>query len=212
MKTVTRWTVVLMLLLTLVVSSAVAEKRAYVVDKNHSQINFVGEALLISAHGFFGKWDADINYDDKAPENSTLAITIDAASINTRVDGRDNHLRSDAFFDVAKYPQVTFTTTKVARQDEKTLMVSGDLTIRGITKPVSAAVKVPLFADGRARFKGEFELNRKEFGMTYNSKMNPIEDIVKVQFDISAGDKIMAEERQRQRQQQGPPPTKPPVR
>lgn len=96
MKSVARGVFVISLSILLCASAAYAEKRVYVVDPAHSQINFVAEALLISAHGYFGKWEADINYDADAQENSTLVITIDAASINTRIERRDNHLRSAA--------------------------------------------------------------------------------------------------------------------
>jgi polyisoprenoid-binding protein YceI len=182
--------------------AVLAEKRPYVLDRSHCQLNFIGEALLISAHGFFERWEGDVQIDRENLENSSLTLTIDAASLNTRVERRDNHLRSPDFFDVAKYPQIKFVSTKIAKVDDKNLNVAGELTLRGVTKPIQAPVKVVFLREGDARFKGEFQLNRKDFGMTYNSKMNPIEDMVTVQFDLHLQDKEAFEKRQREMQQQ----------
>ncbi len=188
-----------------------AERKPYVVDKAHSQLNFVGDALLISAHGYFERWEGDFQIDRANLENSKLTITVEAASLNTRVQMRDNDLRSANFFDVDKYPEIKFVSTKISKVDDKSLVVAGDLTLRATTKPVNIPVKIVFLRDADARFKGEFQINRKDFGMTYNVRMNPIEDMVNVQFDMHVSDKQVMEERQRQRREsptQTPP--KPP--
>jgi len=175
-----------------------AERKPYVPDRAHCQLNFVGDALLVSAHGYFEKWDIDAQLDAANLENSTVALTIETASLTTRVERRDTHLRSPDFFDVAKYPQIKFVSTKVKRIDDKNLTLTGDITLRGITKPVEIPVKLVFLREGDARFRGEVQLNRRDFGMTYNSRMNPIEDMVTVQFDMHLQDKQMQGQRQRQ--------------
>lgn len=174
-----------------------ADKRPYGFDRAHSEVNFVAEALLLTAHGYYDKWDADVQIDPDNIENSSVSFTIDASSINTRNERRDNHLRSADFFDVANHPNITFVSKSVRRVDERNIVITGDLTIRGVTKEIQVPTHVVFLRDGRGRFKGEFQINRKEFGVSYNSNMNPIEDIVKVQFDLNVLDREM----QRQRQQ-----------
>jgi len=163
---------------------AAADRKPYTLDQNHSQINFVAEALLISAHGSFDKFDADIQVDPENLENSTLSFTIDAASINTRISMRDNDLRSARFFDVANYPQIKFVATKIAKVDDNNLLITGDLTIRSTTKSIQVPTRIVFFREGQGRFKGEFKINRMDYGVSYNSRMNPIEDEVVVQFDF----------------------------
>jgi polyisoprenoid-binding protein YceI len=106
--------------------------------------------------------------------------------------------------------------TKIAKVDDRNLRVTGDLTIRGTTKSVEIPLFVVFLREGRGRFKGEFTINRKDFGVSYDSRANPIEDMVTVQVDLNVMDKQVMEERMRQRQQrqqqqqQQPPAQKPP--
>src|SRR5437867_6484549 len=88
-----------------------AERKAYVPDRAHCQLNFIGDALFVSAHGYFERWDSDFQMDPGNLENSSLAITIESASLNTRVTQRDNHLRSADFLDVANHPQIKFVSS-----------------------------------------------------------------------------------------------------
>ena len=189
---------------------AAADRRPYIFDPNHSQLNFVAEALLLTAHGFFEKFDADIQVDPENLENSTLTFTIDTASINTRNDRRDNHLRSDAFFDVANNPQIKFVSTKITKVDANNLLIAGDLTIRGTTKQVQVPTRVVFLREGDGRFKGEFKINRMDYGVSYNSRMNPIENDVLVQFDFHVQDRQAMEQRRQQQQQKAPPKQPPP--
>lgn len=173
-----------------------ADRKPYVLDRAHCQLNFIGEALLVSAHGHFDRWDADVQLDRDHLENSSLTLTIEAASLNTRVERRDNHLRSADFFDAANHPKITFVSTKISKVDDKNHTLTGDLTIRGITKTVQVPVKLVFLREGDGRFKGELQLNRRDFGMNYNSRLNPIEDMVTVQFDMHLVDKEVMEARQ----------------
>ncbi len=172
---------------------AVAETRPHIIDKAHSQINFIAEARFISAHGFFGEWDADVQFDPGKIEDSKLTITVDAASLNTRVQMRDNHLRSKDFFAVDQYPKIVFVSKKISEVGEKKYNVIGDLTLRGLTKQIEVPLTMAFYENGRGRFRGAFEINRKEYGISYDSKMNSIEDIVQVQVDINVIDKETAE-------------------
>ena len=102
--------ILLPLLLLTVSAVAAAQPKPHIVDRSHSQINFTAEARFLSAPGFFDKWEADIQLDAAKIENSNFKITIDANSINTRNERRDNHLKSKDFFDVATYPQITLVS------------------------------------------------------------------------------------------------------
>lgn len=171
-----------------VVAFAAAPK-AHDVDKSHSEINFIAESRFLTAHGFFGRWDAEVAYDAEAPANSTVKVTIDATSINTRNDRRDNHLRSADFFDVANHPTITFVSKKVAAPAPDRLDVTGDLTIRGTTKEVTIPFRTVYYENGRGRFKGEFTIDRMEYGVSYNGRANPIEPEVKVQIEMAIMEK-----------------------
>ena len=185
------------ILLSLTVISVAAQTRPHIVDHNHSQINFVAEARFISAHGHFDKWDAEVQLDPAKIENSSFKITIDAASINTRVAMRDNHLRSKDFFDVATYPQITLVSKKITKTGEGKYAVVGDLTLRGVTKQIEVEITEVFYENNRGRFRATFPINRKDFGMTYNSNMNRIEDVVQAQVDINVLDKEATEKAQK---------------
>jgi len=184
---------ILLFLATITTPTVFAQTRPHIVDQAHSQINFVAEARFISAHGFFDKWDAEVQLDPAKIENSSFKIIIDAASINTRVAMRDNHLRSKDFFDVATYPQITLVSKKITKTGDRTYTVTGDLTMRGVTKQLDVEVTHVFYENNRGRFRANFRINRKDFGISYNSNMNPIEDIVQVQVDINVLDKEATE-------------------
>jgi polyisoprenoid-binding protein YceI len=169
--------------------AAAGGARAHTIDAAHSEINFTASSRLLDAHGFFGKWDADVQLDPDAFERSTVRLTIDAASINTRNERRDTHLRGADFFDVAKYPTITFASTSVARTSPTTGVVTGDLTMRGVTRQVQVPVTVKFYEGGRGRFLGAFAVRRRDYGIDYNSRLNPIEDEVAVQFNMSVAEK-----------------------
>ncbi|MCI0660845.1 MAG: YceI family protein [Acidobacteria bacterium] len=196
MKKFTLSTLLLLLLLSI---TAYAQTKPHVVDKSHSQINFIGEARFISAHGFFDKWEADVMFDPASIESSSFKITIEAASINTRVQRRDDHLRSKDFFEVEKYPQITLVSKKVSKIGDQKYNVTADLTLHGVTKEIDVPISQVFYENNRGRFRANFEINRRDFGITFNSKMNPIEDIVKVQVDINILEKESFEKAQKAR-------------
>lgn len=161
------------------------DPRPHVIDKAHSQINFIAESRLIDARGHFATWDASISLDPANLNASKVSITIDAASIDTRVERRDTHLRSADFFDVEKHPRITFVSTAVRAGTEGQLDIEGDLTVRGTTKRVVLPASMVFYEEGTGRFRGEFVIKRKEYGIAYDSRVNPIKDDVTVQWDIA---------------------------
>ncbi len=174
-----------MLLPAMMAALPFVDVKPHVIDKAHSQINFVADSRLLSAHGFFAKWDADVKLDATNWSASAVAITIDATSLNTRVDMRDNHLRSPDFFDVAKFPTITFTSVSVTTVAEGKLDIAGDLTIRGVTKRIVVPATVVFYEKGAGRFRGQFAINRKDYGVAFDSPVNPIENEVQVQWDMA---------------------------
>jgi polyisoprenoid-binding protein YceI len=168
--------------------AASAGARAYTVDAAHSEINFTASSRMLDAHGHFQKWEADVRLDAAALERSTVRLTIDAASITTRNERRDGHLKSPDFFDVAKYPTITFTSRSVARTSPTTGVITGDLTMHGVTRPVQVPVTVKFLENGRGRFAGAFSVNREDYGVTYTSRMNPIDNEVAVQFNLTVSE------------------------
>ena len=174
------------LIVLFVATAAGAQETRLVKDAAHSEINFVAESRLLDAHGYWENWDADISLDPAAWDKSSVKLVIDAKSINTRVTARDNHLRSKDFFAVDSFPQITFVSTLVNRVGDK-LNVTGDLTIRGVTKKVTIPGTL-VFWDEQAktgRVKGQFTIVRSDFGVSFNSTLNPIADEVPVSFNIT---------------------------
>jgi polyisoprenoid-binding protein YceI len=175
-------------------------------DPAHSQATFSVRHLVISnVRGEFGKLAGTAKFDDKDVSKSSVEATIDATTIDTRVQKRDEDLKSEAFFDVAKYPTITFKSTKVEKAGKGKLKVTGDLTIHGVTKPVVLAVEGPTqeikdpMGNTRRGFAATTTINRKDFGLAY-SKMIEAGPVVgdQVKIDISAefikqaGDKTAA--------------------
>ncbi len=114
---------------------ASAGTTTYQIDPRHSSAGFGVTHLMISTvRGEFHGVTGTVVVDDSDVSKSTVNVTIDATSLDTREPDRDKHLKSEAFFDVAKYPAITFQSTKVERNNEGSLKITGDLTIRGITK------------------------------------------------------------------------------
>ena len=173
-----------------------AAPKAFVRDDAHSQINFSASSRMIDAQGYWDKWDAAITFDADAVDKTTLALDIEAASVNTRIAARDKHLRSKDFFNADTFPAITFKSTSVratggqptaADLGNTQLIIIGDLTIRGITKQVPIPATLVFFDRGRnvGRVKGKFTLLRKDYNVGYDPPGNPVENEVGVQFDVA---------------------------
>src|SRR5215471_7659644 len=117
-------------------------------DPVHSSINFWVRHLMVSkVHGRFEKWSATFEFDEQNPANSRVSVQIDAASIDTKEPQRDGHLKSPDFLEVEKYPNITFQSSKIKALGDQRFQVEGDLTIHGVTRPVTLDVEY----GGRAR-------------------------------------------------------------
>jgi polyisoprenoid-binding protein YceI len=172
----------------LVAATPATAPERFVRDVAHSQINFVAESRLLSAHGTFQRWDAEIMFDAANVEATALKINIDAKSIDTRIERRDAHLKSNDFFAADSFPQITFVSTFVNNAGENgRLRITGDLTIRGRTKRITIPARLNFFdaQNQMGRVTGEFTIDRNEFGVNFQSPVNPIEGEVKVQFDVA---------------------------
>ena len=165
------------------------------VDPNHSAAQFAVRHLgLSTVRGAFTKVTGTAILDDSDISKSSVEVTIDANSIDTRVPNRDNDLRSDHFFDVAKYPTITFKSKKVEQVSPGKLKVTGDLTIHGTTKGVvldvdgpTAPVKDP-WGNQRIAASGTTKINRQDYGVKWNATMDNggvvVGDDVQITLDV----------------------------
>ena len=164
-------------------------------DLSHSSLNFHVRHLMVSkVHGRFTKWDGMLAIDDADPAKSHVEVNIDAASVDSKEEKRDAHLKSADFFDVEKFPQLTFRSTKVKKTDDG-YAVTGDLTIHGVTKPVvlemegGEVVKDP-WGGTRTGFSGKTSINRKDFGLHWNVALETggilVGDKVEITLEIEA--------------------------
>ena len=148
------------------------------IDPVHSVAGFKVRHMMISnVTGEFGKTTGVINYDPADVTKSTVEATIDATTINTRVPDRDNHLKSPAFFDVEKFPTITFKSKKVEKTGEGKLKVTGDLTMKGVTKEVVLDVdgpSAPLTTPQAVKYGASVttKINRQDFGVSWNKTLD----------------------------------------
>lgn len=152
---------------------AMGQSTQWQLDPPHSSAQFAVKHMGISTvRGTFTKLSGNAQYDPANTSNDSVQVTIETASVDTRVEMRDNDLRSDHFFDVQKYPTMIFRSTKVESAGNGKLKITGDLTIRGVTKPVTLDVDGPSKSvdDGHGHLhmgvSGTGTLNRTDFGMT----------------------------------------------
>jgi len=143
-------------------------------DPNHTSAEFSARHMMVTTvRGKFEKLSGTLNFDPANPEQASVEVTIDASSLNTGVTDRDNHLRSADFFDAAKFPTITFKSTRVENAGNGRLRVTGNLTIKGVTKSVVLEVEGPSapVKFGNATKSGltaTTRINRKDFGLTWN--------------------------------------------
>ncbi len=176
----------------LIGASAFGATSVWQIDPVHTTPQFAVRHLMVSTvRGEFGKTSGTFTLDEQDITKSTLEATIDAASINTRVEKRDADLKSPNFFDVEKYPTLTFKSKKFETVGEGKFKVTGDLTIHGVTKEVVLNVEgtTKPFKDpgGKMRIGGmaTTRINRKDFGLTYNKVLESGGLIVGDEVDIT---------------------------
>jgi polyisoprenoid-binding protein YceI len=168
----------------------------YTLDPAHTRIGFVARhAMVTKVRGAFNEFEGSAVIDGANPANSHVEVTINAASIDTRSAQRDEHLRSNDFLAMQEYPQITFASTGVRPVDDTTFEVTGDLTIKGVTNPITipfsfeGAAKDP-FGNQRVGFEGAVTINRKDYGITWNATLETggvlVSDKVTLEFEVSA--------------------------
>jgi len=149
----------------------------YQLDASHSRVGFIARhAMIAKVRGSFDQVEGKAVIDGASPSNSSLEVTIQATSIDTRDANRDGHLRSADFFDVEKYPTITFVGKEFAIVDDETVEVTGDLTIKDVTKSVTVPFEfggaaVDPFGNSRIGFEGQVTVNRKDWGLTWNAAL-----------------------------------------
>ena len=147
------------------------------IDPAHSSVSFsIKHMMIAKVHGAFDKVSGTLQYDAADPSKASVEATIEAASINTREAQRDTHLKSADFFDVEKYPSITFKSKKIEGSDEE-FKVTGDLSIHGVTKEVVIAVEGPSsemkdpWGNTKIGISGQTKIKRKDFGLNWNAAL-----------------------------------------
>lgn len=147
-------------------------------DPAHTAIGFVARhAMVTKVRGTFSDWTAEVNIDQENPSNSTIKAVIKTTSINSGNEDRDGHVRGEDFFGVEKYPEMTFEATDVKFDGDHAATVTGDLTIKETTKPVTldveiAGSEVDPWGATRVGFDASTTINRKDFGLDFHAPLN----------------------------------------
>jgi len=161
----------------------------YALDVSHTNLGFTVRHMAVSkVRGSFPKFEGTLEIAEK-PEDSKVSVTIDAVSVDTRDENRDNHLRTNDFFDVENHPTWTFVSTAITPVNATEWKVEGDLTIRGTTKPVTldatleGVVKDP-YGNHRVGFSAKTTINREDFGVAFGAVMEAGGLVVAKKVDI----------------------------
>ena len=175
--------------------SAMAGTTAWKIDPAHTAAQFAVKHFMISTvRGAFKGVNGTITWDDQDVTKSTVNVTIDATTVNTGEPARDKDLKSEKFLDIAKYPTITFTSSKIEQAGAGKLKVTGDLAIRCVTKQVvldvdgpSASIKDP-YGNTRSALSATTKINRQDFGVKWNASMDGggavVSDDVNITIDL----------------------------
>jgi polyisoprenoid-binding protein YceI len=168
----------------------------YTLDPAHTRIGFVARhAMVTKVRGAFNDFTGTARIDGENPERSTVELTIQAPSIDTRNADRDGHLRSNDFLDMERYPEITFRSTGVRATGDDSFDVTGDLTVKGVTRPVTVPFTyegqaTDPFGNSRIGLEGSTTINRQDFGITWNAALETggflVSDRITLEFEISA--------------------------
>jgi polyisoprenoid-binding protein YceI len=168
----------------------------YTLDPAHTRIGFSARhAMVTKVRGAFNEFSGSGYFDEAAPANSHVELTIKAASIDTRNSDRDAHLRSNDFLAMDDYPEITFRSTAVQKLDQDRYSVTGDLAIKGVTRPVTVEFEftgsaVDPWGNLRLGFEGSTSINRKDWGVNWNAALEAggvlISEKVTLEFELAA--------------------------
>ena len=177
-------------------TSPIVATGSYEIDSAHSRIGFVARhAMITKVRGSFNDFAGTGWFDADDPSRSHLELTIQANSIDTRNSDRDDHLRTNDFLDVAQFPTLVFASTSFVQLDEATYRVTGDLSIKGVTKSITIdfevnGTSVDPYGDERLGFEGTTVINRKDWGVNFNAALDTggvlVSDKITLEFDVSA--------------------------
>jgi polyisoprenoid-binding protein YceI len=169
---------------------ALAQTSTWTIDTNHSEIDFTVRHMSVSnVHGRFGIKEGKILFNDADATKSTVNVTIDTTTVDTGVSGRDNDLKSDHFFDVATYPTATFVSTSVAKKGIG-LTVTGNLTLHGVTKPVTLDVEGPsapvpgMDKKPHSGYSASTTIKRTDFGIAPKFPAAMVGDDIKLEIEL----------------------------
>ncbi len=164
------------------------------IDKAHSHIQFtVRHMMIANVRGFFNSFSGTIDFDEENPSNSHVNVTIDAASIHTRDEKRDGHLRSPDFLNVEQYPKLTFVSKRVEQEDANNGRLIGDLTIASQTHEIVLDVHyvgkaLSPYGTEQAGFTGSTTISRKDWGLEWNQALETggwlVGDKVKIDIEL----------------------------
>jgi polyisoprenoid-binding protein YceI len=168
----------------------------YTLDAAHTRLGFVARhAMVTKVRGAFNEFEGTTTLDGTDPSKSTVHITIKVASVDTRNEQRDGHLKTNDFLEIETYPEITFTSTSIAHDGGNDFQVTGDLTIKGVTKSVTipleyqGAAKDP-YGNERIGFEGSVAINRSDYGVNFNAALETggvlVSEKVTLEFEISA--------------------------
>jgi polyisoprenoid-binding protein YceI len=167
----------------------------FTLDPTHTHVGFVVRHMMVSkVKGRFASFAGDITIG-QTPELSSVEVTIDPASVDTREERRDAHLRSPDFFDVEQYPEWRFVSTRLVPTGRRTFDLEGTLTIHGVSRPVTLAVEqegsvIDPYGNERIGFSATTEIDREDFGLTYNAALEAggvvVGKQVKLELEIEA--------------------------
>jgi polyisoprenoid-binding protein YceI len=156
----------------------------YRIQPEASEVTFNATSRLMNAEGQFHRLSGEVTVDPKDLTTAKVTLSIEAGSIDTGIGMRDSHLRSEDFFDIKKFPSITFESQRVEGSGRR-VNVYGQLTIHGVTRDIEVPVEIAM-SDVALTAKGEFVINRRNYGMNYESYLNPVGNDVRVQFTFRA--------------------------
>ena len=168
----------------------------YAIDAAHSRFGFVARhAMVTKVRGAFNDFEGKAVIDGEHPQNSSVEVTLQVASIDTRNAQRDGHLRNNDFLDAENYPVITFRSTAIEHEGGNDFGVTGDLTIKGVTKQITIPLEfqgaaTDPFGNHRIGFEGSVTINRKDWGVNWNAALETggvlVSEKVTLEFEISA--------------------------
>ncbi len=168
----------------------------YEIDASHSALTFVARhAMITKVRGSFVDFSGEAHVDGSNPGASHVEVSINVDSVDTRSKQRDEHLRTADFFEIEKFPTMSFKSTDVKLIDDSHVEITGDFTVKDMTKPLTIPFEytgsaVDPFGNARVGFEGSVDVNRKDWGLTWNAALEAggvlVSEKVKLEFEISA--------------------------